>query len=220
MNAQQAARAIDEGVRALGQQLPPGASAKMASLLMELRRWNERFNLTSIDSAEAMVAGHVLDSLAVRPFLNGTSLLDIGTGAGFPGLPLALAEPSLRVELLDSNGKKIAFVRHLIARLEVGNAAAVKARVEHYAPGTGFDTVVARAFAAIPEMVKLAAPLVGAGGVLLALKGKYPQEELRQLSSMNDLSNLWDYNVTEITVPGLDSHARHIVSLRRRGTGL
>jgi len=216
VNAERLEDAIEAGVAALGQQLPGGAGAKLARLIIELKRWNDRINLTSIRDLPAMVSGHILDSLAIRPHLRGTRLIDIGTGAGFPGLPLAIAEPLARMELLDSNGKKIAFVRHIIGELELNNAAAVKARAEHYAPGICFDTVFARAFAAIPELIELAGHLVSVDGVLLALKGKYPHDELRQLSSMNDLSNLWDYNVIELTVPGLESHARHIVSLRRR----
>jgi 16S rRNA (guanine527-N7)-methyltransferase len=216
VNAKELADAIEAGVAGLGQQLPAGASTKLGVLLLELQRWNDRVNLTAIRGLPAMVSGHVLDSLAVRPYLNGTRFIDIGTGAGFPGLPLAIAEPLAEVVLLDSNGKKIAFITHIIGELGIANAVAVRARAEHYAPGICFDTVVARAFAAIPDLITLAGHLVSSDGVLLALKGKYPHDELRQLSSMNDLSILWDYNVTELTVPGLETRARHIVSLRRR----
>jgi 16S rRNA (guanine527-N7)-methyltransferase len=93
-------------------------------------------------------------------------------------------------------------------------------RAEHYAPGTRFDTVVTRAFAAIPEMIELAGHLVSEDGVLLALKGKYPHDELRQLVDMKHLSDLWDHNVTELTVPGIESHARHVVVLRRKQAGV
>lgn len=212
------AEAIDSGVAALGQVLPSGAIPKLAHLVEELARWNARLSLTSIRGEQAMVPVHILDSLAVRPWLSGARAIDVGTGAGFPGLPLAIAEPGVNFELLDGNGKKIAFVRHMIGELGLANAIAVKARAEHYAPATRFDTVVARAFAAIPEIVELAGHLVGENGVLLALKGKYPHDELRQLKDRNDLSDLWDYNVTELTVPGLESHARHIVALQRRRT--
>jgi 16S rRNA (guanine527-N7)-methyltransferase len=212
------AETIDSGVAALGQLLPPGASQKLARLVAELRRWNARTNLTSIRDEQSMVTAHILDSLAVRPWLSGTRAIDVGTGAGFPGLPLAIAEPGVAFELLDASGKKVAFVKHMIGELGIANAVAVKARAEHYAPATRFDTVVARAFAAIPEIVELAGHLVGENGALLALKGKYPHDELRQLMDRKKLSDQWDYNVTELTVPGLESHARHIVALQRRRT--
>jgi 16S rRNA (guanine527-N7)-methyltransferase len=216
VNTERLVASIDEGVGALGQQLPPGAALRLAQLLIELKRWNARINLTSVRDDAAVVPAHILDSLAVRPWLEGKRAIDIGTGAGFPGLPLAIAAPDVRFELLDSSGKKIAFVRHMIGVLNIENAVAVKARVEHYAPATRFDTVVTRAFAAIPEILKLSGHLVGENSVLLALKGKYPHDELRQLNDMNELSALWDYNVAELDVPGLESHARHVVALRKR----
>jgi 16S rRNA (guanine527-N7)-methyltransferase len=219
VKAQQLAAAIDSGVAALGQELPPGANEKLARLVTLLERWNARINLTSIRNDETIVSAHILDSLAVRPWLVGTRVIDVGTGAGFPGLPLAIAEPDILFELLDGSGKKIAFVQHAIGELGIANAIAVKARAEHYAPGTRFDTVVTRAFAAIPEIIELAGHLVSEDGVLLALKGKYPHDELRQLGDMKHLSDLWDHNVTELTVPGIESHARHVVALRRKRAG-
>jgi 16S rRNA (guanine527-N7)-methyltransferase len=216
MNIAQLAEAISAGVEALDQTLPGGATEKLAHLVSQLERWNTRVNLTSIAGSPAMVSAHVLDSLAVRPWLAGRRIIDVGTGAGFPGLPLAIAEPGLALELLDGSGRKIAFVKHMIGELRITNAVAMQVRAEHYAPDTLFDTVVARAFAAIPELVRFAGHLVGENGVLLAMKGKYPQDELRQLEDMKKPSVLWNYNVTELTVPGIESHARHLVVLRRR----
>jgi 16S rRNA (guanine527-N7)-methyltransferase len=142
--------------------------------------------------------------------------IDIGTGAGFPGLPLAIAEPARQVELLDSNGRKIGFVRHIIGELGIANAIAVQSRAEDYAPGSRFDTVIARALASTRKMIDLAGHLVSDNGVMLALKGRYPDVELRELA---DLADAWIYTVTEVTVPGLASGSRHVVCLQRAEPG-
>ena len=202
---------IEKGLASLGQQVPAGAVDRLVRLLCELDRWARRVNLTAIRDPGAMVGGHIMDSLSIRPYLTGPAIIDIGTGAGFPGLPLAIVEPGHNFVLLDSNGKKIGFVRHMIGELGLANTTAIKARAEDYAPGTGFDTVIARALASLPRLVELSARLVGEDGQLLALKGKYPAEELKQITAIPD----WDYSVHELTVPGLEAHARHVVRLVR-----
>jgi 16S rRNA (guanine527-N7)-methyltransferase len=211
VDTEQLAASIEAGVESLQQSLPAAAAAKMARLVAELERWNARVNLTAIRDPEAMVSGHILDSLAVRPLLEGRRILDIGTGAGFPGLPLAIAEPELEFELLDSNGKKISFVRHAIGDLGLSNVSAIKARAEDYAPAERFDTVIARALASIPRLLELAGHLIREDGVLLALKGKHPAEELEPIKELSG----WKYVVTDLAVPGLESHARHVVCLRK-----
>ena len=208
--------AIDDGVALLAQHLPGGASARLATLLTELQRWNARINLTAIREPAAMVAGHVLDSLAIRPFVTGRRLIDVGTGAGFPGLPLAIAEPELVVELLDASAKKVAFLQHIIRKLGLGNVHAVQARAENYAPSGRFDTVVVRALGALPNLLDIAGHLVGERGALLALKGQYPHDELFELSRMSRLAGRWDYHVSALTVPGLENHTRHVVVMERR----
>ena len=211
MATEKVAAAIAAGVANLGQQLPAGAGEQLLHLIFELERWNRRINLTAIRQPADMVPGHILDSLSVRPLLNGTSVLDIGTGAGFPGLPLAIADPSREFVLLDSNGRKISFVEYMIGELGLVNVVAVRTRAEDYAPGRRFDTVIARALATLPRLLEIAGHLVGDGGEMLALKGRNPAAELEMLKPG------WEYDVIDVTVPGLDAHARHVVSLTRAG---
>ena len=199
---------ITSGIEALGQELSLERVQKCAQLLCELDRWGARMNLTAIRKPVAMVSSHVLDSLAMRPLISGKTLIDIGTGAGFPGLPIAISEPGLVVELLDSNARKIAFVQHMIGELEISNATAVRSRAENYAPGKRFDTVIARALAPLPQLLEIAGDLVGKEGVMLAQKGRYPAEELK------DIPDAWTYEVTELAVPGLE--ARHVIALKHR----
>lgn len=198
---------IASGARLLGQQLTEESVQKCVRLLRELERWNARMNLTAIREPREMVNRHILDSLVVRPQIVGKSLIDIGTGAGFPGLPIAIAEPGLTVELLESNARKVGFLQHVIGELDVSNAMAVRSRAENYAPGKRFDTVIARAVASIPLLIELAGHLMAEKGVMLALKGRFPADEIP------DIPDGWDHKVIELTVPRLD--ARHVVALRR-----
>ena len=189
--------------------IPDGALVKFQELLNELERWNKKVNLTAIRDREEMVAGHLLDSLAARALLHGKRILDVGTGAGFPGLPLAIAEPEREFELIDSNNKKIMFVQHVVGLLGLDNVTAVKARTEDYAPGYRFDTVIARAVATVPRLLELAGHHVGEDGVFVALKGRDPAEELEALPRQ------WAVEVTPLKVPGLEDGSRHAVLLRR-----
>jgi 16S rRNA (guanine527-N7)-methyltransferase len=199
---------IQQALDTLGQDLPAGAADKLSELLGELVRWNQKVNLTAIREPAAMISGHLLDSLAVRPFLRGTRILDVGTGAGFPGLPLAIAEPERHFELVDSNNKKIQFVQHVAARLGLANVRAVKARSENYAPDERFDTVLARAVAGLPDLIRIAGHLVDRDGVFIALKGRYPAEELKALP------DTWSYSVEMLDIPGLETGSRHVVLMQ------
>ena len=206
MEEQRIERALGE----LGQSVPEGSTGKFATLLAELDRWNRRVNLTAIRDFNGMLTSHLLDSLAARQLLHGNTVLDVGTGAGFPGLPLAIAEPDRHFTLLDSNNKKIMFVQHAAGLLGLGNVVAVKGRAQDYAPGHRFDTVIARALAALPRLVEIAGHLVREDGVFVALKGRYPAEELEQLDDAP-----WTHEVMELVVPGLEPGSRHAVLLRR-----
>lgn len=210
MNHGELAAKITTGTAALDQVLPAGAADKLATLLEELARWGQRVNLTAIRNIRDMVSAHVLDSLSVRPYLLGQTVLDVGTGAGFPGLPLAIVEPERRFELLDSNGKKIAFVQHMVGKLGLHNVTAIKVRAEDYAPDKRFDTVIARALTAIPRFIEISGHSLREDGALLALKGKYPAKELDELPAD------WKYDVIKLRVPGMEQHSRHLFVLKRR----
>jgi 16S rRNA (guanine527-N7)-methyltransferase len=163
---------------ALGVALTEHDAARLRQLLEELAHWNRRFNLTGITDFDSMLSHHVLDSLAVHRYLHGASIADVGTGAGFPGLPLALVNPERRFSLIDSNGKKIRFVSHAVRSLGLMNVEPLQARAEALRPERPFDTVLARAFAPLPELLAAVAPLCGSGTQVLAMKGKWPQDEV------------------------------------------
>ena len=194
---------------ALGVALTEHDAARLRQLLEELAHWNRRFNLTAITDPESMVSHHVLDSLAVHRYLHGASIADVGTGAGFPGLPLALVNPERRFSLIDSNGKKIRFVSHAVRTLGLMNVEPLQARAEMLRPERPFDTVLARAFAPLPELLEAVAPLCGSGTQVLAMKGKWPQAELDAVPR--------SWRVAEshtLTVPGL-AEARCLIVLTR-----
>jgi 16S rRNA (guanine527-N7)-methyltransferase len=211
LTIEQLAASIAAGAGTLGQALSGTETAQLTALISELQRWGARVNLTAIRTPQEMVSAHILDSLSIRSFVEGSRVIDVGTGAGFPGLPLAIVQPETAFWLLDSNGKKISFVNHVIGQLGISNAQTVKARAEDYAPGKRFDTVIARALASTEKLLQLAGHLVREDGVLLALKGKHPAAELEAIEHLPG----WAYSVTELTVPGLESHARHVIQLRR-----
>jgi 16S rRNA (guanine527-N7)-methyltransferase len=183
---------------ALGVALTEHDAARLRQLLEELAHWNRQFNLTGITDLESMVSHHVLDSLAIHRYLHGAAIADAGTGAGFPGLPLALVNPERRFTLIDSNGKKIRFVSHAVRTLGLMNVEPLQTRVETLRPERPFDTVVARAFAPLPELLETVTPLCGSDTHVLAMKGKWPQQELDALPQR--------WRVAEshtLTVPGL-----------------
>ncbi len=202
---------IQKAIDGLGLEYPEGAAEKLGILIDELERWNRKVNLTAIRDRNEMITAHLLDSLVAAPLLEGEEILDVGTGPGFPGLPLAIIQPERKFTLLDSNNKKIMFAQHAAGLLGLGNVSAVKARGEDYAPGHGFDTVIARALAALPRLVEIAGHHVREDGVFVALKGRYPTTELEQLELP------WCHAVTELSVPGLEKGSRHAVLLRRNG---
>ena len=184
-------------------------AARLLELIDELARWNEQFNLTGIKTQPQMLTHHLLDSLAVNADLAGERIADVGTGAGFPGLPLAVANPQRHFTLIDSTAKKLRFVARAVELLHLKNVSVLHARVEQMRPATPFDTVVARAFAPLPRLLQTVAPLCGPRTRVLAMKGKWPQGELAVLPAPWRVSGS-----RELTVPGLGA-ARCVIVLKR-----
>lgn len=195
---------IEQGARALGIALPAVARDKLLAYLRLLEKWNRHYNLTAIRGIEQMVPRHLLDSLAVARFIAGPRVLDIGSGAGLPGIPLACVHPELLVTLLDSNAKKTRFLNQAVAELALANVSVVNARVEQFHPPEQFVTLLARAWTAIPDMLKRCRHLLAPGVRLLAMKGAYPKEELAAVPEA------YARQVERLTVPGLDAE-RHLV---------
>lgn len=204
--------ALDAGLRALA--LPVSLSTPLLDYLALLVRWNATYNLTAIRDPREMVTKHLLDSLAMHPHVaaladRGGALADLGTGAGLPGIPLAITYPRLQVTLVESAGKKARFMREAIRSLRLANARVIEGRIEAVdAPGA-FDAITARALATLPLLVELGGPLLKPDGVLLAMKGVDPVEEIAALPAG------WRWQATHrLDVPGLEA-ARHLVVVGR-----
>lgn len=200
-----AAGAVDLGV-------PPGAlqGPTLLRLVDELQAANEHFNLTAIRDRLGMLQKHVLDSLSLQPYLRGSRLADVGTGAGFPGLPLAIVNPAWRFALIEATGKKARYVTQTAGRLGCGNVEVVHARAETYRPFELFDTVMARALSSLADFVAYAGHLCAPGGRLLAMKGKRPDEEIAALPKAFRV-----VAVHRLKLPGLVDE-RHLVEISHR----
>lgn len=204
-----AAVTLREGLSRLKLDLPADTQEKLLAYIALVRKWNKIYNLTAVRDESQMLTHHLLDSLAVVPHITeAKTLLDVGSGAGLPGIPLALALPALRVTLLDSNQKKAAFLNQSVIELKLGNVEVVCERVEKYQSKQLFSVVVSRAFSDIPEFVARARHLVAPTGTLLAMKGVHPFDEIARLENGFMLSG-----VTRLSVPGLDAE-RHLVFLK------
>jgi 16S rRNA (guanine527-N7)-methyltransferase len=201
--------ALDSGLEALQLPLPPDAREKLLAYLALIEKWNRVYNLTAVRDHDRMLPQHLLDSLAVAPHVSGETLLDVGSGAGLPGIPLALAKPELCVTLLEVNHKKAAFLRQAVIDLALENVEVAQTRVESWEAPERYDVVISRAFSDLAEFAALAGRLVADGGVLAAMKGVYPNEEIAQLPA--------PYRVAQsitLDVPGLGAE-RHLVLVQR-----
>jgi 16S rRNA (guanine527-N7)-methyltransferase len=197
---------LEQGIATLGLDLPEGAVARLLDYLVLLQRWNAAYNLTAIRDPAEMVTRHLLDSLAILPYLQGDTLADLGTGPGLPGIPLAIAAPGRQLLLVDSNGKKVRFLREAIRTLKLEGVRAVQSRVEDVEGR--FDCVTARAFASLSDMLAWGGHLLAPGGVWLAMKGKSPEDELAGVPPSFAVRG-----VHALAVPGLGSAERHLVVL-------
>ena len=198
---------LERGIATLGVALPAGAVERLLDYQALLERWNAAYNLTAVRDPAEMVTRHLLDSLAILPYVQGETLADLGTGPGLPGIPLAIAAPGRQILLVDSNGKKVRFLREAIRALKLDDVCAVQSRVEDV-EGT-FDCVTARAFASLADMLGWGGHLLAPGGVWLAMKGRLPAEELPGVPPGFALRG-----VHALAVPGLDAE-RSLVVLGR-----
>ena len=196
------------GITALGLDVAPDAQQHMLDYLLLVEKWNKAYNLTAVREPAKMLTHHLLDSLSVLPHVRGPRVLDVGSGAGLPGIPLALARPEWQFTLLDSSHKKTTFLRQAVIELKLINVEVVCDRVETWVSPQLFDTVVSRAFSDLPEFLGLAGKLCAKTGVVVAMKGIYPHEELAQVPKDFQLCS-----VVSLNVPGLDAE-RHAALLQ------
>lgn len=185
------------GLDALNLPHTPEQIEQLLAFIKLIAKWNKAYNLTAVRNNEDMARLHILDSLAILPHIEGKRVIDIGTGAGLPGIPLAIFLPEVEFVLLDSNAKKTRFVQQAILELKLKNVSVLHSRVEDYQPELGFDTVTMRAFASLPDIMKLTAHLLSPNGVLLAMKGQIPEAELEEIKA--------NATLIPITVPEVEA---------------
>ncbi len=200
---------LAEGLAAMGAGIDAAAQARLVAYLRLIEKWNRVHNLTAVREPGKMVVLHLLDSLSVLPHVAGArTLVDVGSGAGLPGIPLAIARPDLAVTLLDASHKKATFLLQAKAELAIANVEVICERVEAWHPVSPFDIVVSRAFAELAEFVVQAGHLVAPDGAMLAMKGVNPFEEIARLPPTHRVEN-----VVELRVPSLEAQ-RHLVLLK------
>jgi len=198
-------RILNDGLVVLDLQSTPKQRDSLLDFLRLLRKWNRVYNLTSIENPAAMVRLHLLDSLLILPYLHGARILDVGTGAGLPGIPLAVMSPDKEFVLLDGSAKKTRFVRQAAIELGLRNVRVVHERIERFSSTQGFDTILSRAFASLSQIVTQTARLLAPGGAILAQKGKLPDDEIRQLGSVG-------VKIFPVKIPGVDAE-RHLIEI-------
>lgn len=198
---------LEDGILELGLEERLGGDELLMEFVAELMNWNRVYNLTSVRKPADIVTRHILDSLSILEHLRGDRILDVGTGAGLPGIPLAIACPEREFVLLDSSSKKLRFVQQTLGILKLDNVTLENARVDEYQPENLFDTIVCRAFSDLPDFYRNTSRLCNSGGCILAMKGVYPMTEVESLDDRSVISD-----VVALKVPGLDAE-RHLVKM-------
>lgn len=197
------------GLAKLGIETSELQQQQLLDFVLLLKKWNKVFNLTALDREDEMLRLHILDSLAVQPFVSGKRVIDIGSGAGLPGIPLAIINPKIHFTLLDSNGKKTRFITQAFAQLKLKNVDVVHGRCEQFHPSEQYDCVMARAFAAAPKAVDLIQHLLADNGEIVLLKSRQACEEVQQLP------DIYDKRIETFTVPNLNAE-RNVLILKKK----
>jgi len=208
VNADALRARLDTGLASLGLSLDEQRKQCMLDYLALLSRWNRAYNLTAVDEPLAMVDRHLIDSLSILPWIDGSRIVDAGTGAGLPGVPLAIACPGKHFVLVDSNGKKVRFLRQVRRELGLDNIEPVHGRLEEFVPDERPDQVVARALAPLPRLVEQLGRLLESGATLLAMKGRLEDEECAAVADAYNVETI------ELNVPGA-GNARSLAILRK-----
>lgn len=197
------------GLDALSLDLSDKQQQQLVDYVLLMDKWNKAYNLTSVRDPKQMMVKHILDSLAIVPFLDGDNIIDVGTGPGLPGMPLAIAFPDKSFTLLDSLGKRVRFMTQCVHTLGLTNVTPVQSRVEEHNGDTPYDIVLSRAFASLKDMLHWCQHLVDSEGKFLALKGQYPAEEIAELGD-----NFAVTHSVKLTVPGLEGE-RHLLTVQK-----
>lgn len=198
---------LADGLQAMGLVVAEDLQQQLLMYLELLARWNRVYNLTAITDPQLMVTHHLLDSLALRPYIVGERIIDVGTGAGLPGIPLALLAPDQTFVLVDSQAKKTRFIQQAVIALELKNVETVTSRIEAYQPSVGFDVIIARAFGSLQDILQKTQRLARPHAGFVLPKGQYPQSELDALTG-----EAYRVQVHSLQVPHL--HNRHLVCIR------
>lgn len=200
---------LASGLEALSLNLADNQQQQLVEFVLLIDKWNKAYNLTSVRCPKQMMVKHILDSLAIVPHLTGENIIDVGTGPGLPGMPLAIAFPDKTFTLLDSLGKRVRFMTQCVHTLKLTNVTPVNSRVENHVGDKPYDIVLSRAFASLKDMLHWCEHLVDSDGQFLALKGQFPQSEIDEVSDHFQV-----VNTENITVPNLDGE-RHLVWLKK-----
>lgn len=198
-----------QGSESLSLTLSEQQAEKLVGYVERIDKWNKAYNLTSVREPEQMMVKHILDSIAVAPFIDGKTIIDVGTGPGLPGIPLSVMLPDSSFTLLDSLGKRVRFMKQCAFELGLNNVTPVHSRVEDHKPDQPYDIVLSRAFASLKDMLHWCEHLVDSSGVFVALKGQFPQSEIDEVSDHFRIES-----VKALSVPDLEGE-RHLVNIRK-----